>query len=205
VGRASKRSRRTRKGECFWFSGAPGTGVRVALGKVRSFVIDSVDREIVIISLEDFVWEEFKKAYPERDDYNFKSVLDQPPSKVQGLWKLAARAAMEKIQESLTHGVDVFLTFHTVYYTDKFANFYSPVDLAILRDFPKPKKFINFIDDIGDVATRLREEGQVFSSRKKSGLASVTDAIRDLLTLLEWRSQETTASRLVGTIVGEDP
>jgi len=117
----------------------------------------------------------------------------------------SSAVCIPEIHRTLESGADVFLTFHAVYHTDKFGDFYSPVDGEILRQLPPPDKFLTLIDDIGDVAHRLREEGQVFSTRARVGLPSVREAIRDLLTILEWRAMEFTVSRLLGTFVGATP
>jgi hypothetical protein len=216
-GGSNRARKRTKKGTCFWFTGSSGTGVRQALTALKKG-FEADDRHVQIVSIEDELIPAFAEyTYPsdpkKRQAYQlelqkkggFKQILNESPKVVSKLWHRAARHASSKARAAINKGTDVFLTFHAAYHADKFGDFYSPVDPRLLLEFPKPRRFICFIDDIGDVASRLRREGQVFSNRSKTGLASVIEAIRDLLTVLEWRATELTVSRLLGSLVGCDP
>lgn len=204
---------RTGCGACFWVSGTPGTRVRHALAALKD-AFQKRNRLVEIVSVEDELLISFARYKHPTDSIEreklltdlkksggFKKILDEAPPIVQELWREAAESACKKVQDYL-HSGDVFLTFHAVYYADKFGDLYSPIDAGVIQKFPQPAKFLTLIDDIGDVATRLREEGHVFSIREKIGLQSVVDAIRDLLTVLEWRATELTVSRLLGSLIG---
>jgi len=194
------------KGRCFWFSGPAGAGVRQALPRIRDR-LHQTGRRVEIVSLDDKLWSLYQETRGpfKAEPGAFKALLDEAPPYVQDLWRQSSAVCIPEIHRTLESGADVFLTFHAVYHTDKFGDFYSPVDGEILRQLPPPDKFLTLIDDIGDVAHRLREEGQVFSTRARVGLPSVREAIRDLLTILEWRAMEFTVSRLLGTFVGATP
>ena len=213
-GRFHRRAK-TPAGSCFWFTGPSGTGIRQALRSIKNEFL-KVGREVEIVSIED----ELLPAYAKynrptngskreailqelRKPGGFKQILDEAPSLVQGLWPMAAATAGKKIS-SLLRRADVFLTFHASYHSDKFGDFYSPVEARALQKMTPPKKFLCLIDDIGDAAAQLRKEGQVFANRSKTGLDSVIHAVRDLLTVLEWRASEITLSRLLGNLVGAD-
>ncbi len=212
--RTKSKPKRSKIGKCYWFTGTSGTRVRHALTTLASEFqtpseIVSVEDEILVAFAHhsnpvDAAARQQHLANLKRPG-GFKQILDQAPSLVQELWLKAAGSACRRAQTHLDTGKNVFLTFHAVYYADKFSDFYSPLDIRAFQKFPKPAKFLTLIDDIGDVADRLREDGQVFSNRKRAGVRSVIDAIRDLLTVLEWRSTELTISRLLGSLVGCPP
>lgn len=206
---------RPRKGRCYWFSGIPGTDVRKALNALTT-AFPSPHGPPKPVYIED----ELKLCYARTESGDdaaktkeaserldkpggFKAILNyEAPPRVQELWGQAVRLAARKANKYLKAGSDVFLTFHAVFFADKFGDFYSPVDGELIDLLPPPAKFLTFIDDIGDVAMRLRGEGQVFSSnREKFGFKSVEEALRDLLTILEWRASELTVSRLIGSFV----
>ena len=200
------RSRRKKhKGECFWFSGISGTGVREALHSLQTFFQEEHDRTAEIVSVEKSVLATFNPELSWEQPGVFKAVVDEPTSTVRKLWKEAASKAAKEAEQHLNAGKDVFFTFHGIYFTDKYSDFYSPLDVSVVQRFPPPKTFINLIDDIGDVAARLRRDSHVFSNRPKTGIDSVNEAIHDLLTILEWRSQELVVSRLLGPFVGKEP
>jgi hypothetical protein len=214
-GSSQRKSASSRKrGRCFWFTGLPGTGIREAIGTLSRELGGS---EVGVVSLEDSVLhcyaEQFGgdrkrvNGYLERlkRSGGFKQILDEPPNIVQELWRRAAPLALQQVNAHLRKGRDTFFTFHAVYYADKFGDLYSPIDVSLVKEFPPPTKFLALIDDIGDVACRLRRDGQVFSNREKTGLRSVVDAVRVLLTILEWRSTDLTVSRLLGGMVGCPP
>lgn len=203
--------------KCFWFSGTSGTKIRHALAALQAAFAER-GRSVQVVSVEDDLFVAYAEFSRPRNTTEralhlerlrrpggFKEILDEAPAVVQELWKRAATAASAKAGTYLENGDDVFFTFHGVYYADKFGDFYSPVDSSVIRKFPAPTKFITFIDDIGDIAVRLRAEGHVFSNREKAQLQSVTEAIRDLLTILEWRSTEFTVAKLLGSLVDRPP
>lgn len=198
------------RAKCYWFSGISGTGVRSALEVISA---EFRDRKlpVEIVSIEDEILRLARRTSandlaknPEaspRESGEFKRILDEAPSAVHNLWRQAAKRASKKATQYLRSGTNVLFTFHAVYYADKFGDFYSPINVDLLQKVPKPSKFFTFINDIGDVATRLREEGQVFANREKEDIQSVIAAVRDLLTILEWRATEITISRLLGTLM----
>jgi hypothetical protein len=140
-----------------------------------------------------------------REAGGYKRLLNEAPSFVRAVWSASIKTVDKLVLAHLSAGRDVLLTFHAVYYADKFGDFYSPVDPKSVASLPAPTRVFCFIDDIGDVATRLRADGQVFSNRSKTGLQSVVEALRDLLTILEWRSSELTVTRLLAALVGQVP
>jgi hypothetical protein len=213
VGNTKSGTNKKKKGSCFWFTGPSGTGVRSALNKLKDAFADR-ERAAEIISIEDELLPVFAKYTRPSDTSKekafladlhktggFKQILNESPKVVSEFWHTAAENAARKARKFIDNGTHVFLTFHAVYHADKFGDFYSPIDPVLLQQFPSPKKFLCLIDDIGDVASRLRGPGQVFSNRSLTGINSVIEAIRDLLTVLEWRATELTVSRLLASLM----
>jgi hypothetical protein len=199
-------TRPSRRSCCFWFTGPSGAGIRKAVEALQQ-ESEGRGRKAIVVDLEDEVWNGYVRDHAldvslHKDERGtFKQLLDEPPNYVQEIWRKAVRTSISRVNRILDAGDDVFLTFHCVYHTDKFGDFYSPVDAQILQQLPPPKRFLTLIDDIGDVAGRLRRSGHIFSTRQQVGFPSVRAAIRDLLTILEWRTAEFAVSRLLGGVV----
>lgn len=192
-------------GRTFWVTGIPGTYVRGALRSIADQYpppssIVSIEENLVDVYIERKIGGK-SDCDRVRKSGGFKVIVEQAPSVVASLWSEAAKRALVSIKEQQSDG-DVFLTFHAVYHPDKFSDFYSAVNLALLSEFPPPDRVINLIDDIGDVAYRLRKPSQMFAFQHLE-LGSVERAIRDLLTLLEWRISEFTVTRLVASLFGK--
>lgn len=212
-----KKNRANNPAKCFWFSGIPGTKVQHALAALAE-EFRKQGRLTKIISLERRLCSVFaRKTHPNDHDARaalvkefeklggFKRLLNEPPPRILEMWKEAIRLVAQEAKNDLTNGYNVFFTFHAVYYADKYGDFYSPIDALGIKSVPPPEKFLTLIDDIGDIAARLREEGQIFSHRARTGLQSAREAIQDLLTILEWRATEFTASRLIGGLINCPP
>ena len=182
-------------------TGMAGTGIRLALNRYREWTGRNEFGEPMVLSLEnDFLLPKsrahvlLQRPSLEADDVSMFEILRLPQPLLMTLWSEAFEDAYRSVTTSLDEGKDVLLTFHAVWFHLGTRQYVSGVDFGRLSSLPtKPSIFINLIDDIFDMKSRLSEPDGLFSYEVAKSDAYV-DATLKLLRILDWRSIENVMS-----------
>ncbi len=184
----------------------PG-GVRApqALTKLQEFAARPPhNMTIAIRELDDQLVPEYQRQYPDdgpqarrMERFGLPELLLRPKEIILELWRRVAETAIRECAFERDHGVDMaILSFHAIFYNNRSREFFSPVDVAFLRerllayDF-ELKRIVTLIDDIYDVFRHLASPPHVFQlSVRSDPIKKTTQAILNLQLALDWRSFE---------------
>jgi hypothetical protein len=169
------------------FAGQSGISAKDCLHRLN----DRLNQKAKVISVE--------KTMSEVSNRSFRReiILENIPYQYE-LWEKAFEKALAQVND-LSSSEKLFLTSHCVYYHQDMREFFSPVNLEMMRKLQgKVKMLIVFIDDIYDVYRRLMRNGEMFSYVKKlEPVEALYASSLNLISILEWRQVEITVCRLI--------
>lgn len=195
-------------------TGQPGVNIAGALEKVKAQIqtagtscqILKVDPEMIVEHLANYPEDPHKDLIA--SEVGLQYLLVYPKDYVRSLWVRALNHTLQRIEHSRDF---ILLSFHAISYHTKSREFFSTIDTSELDANLKihdlrVEKIVTLIDDVYDVAQRLRAPGQIFDVgpiyRARKTLSNWLSTHQDLIRLFDWRAQEIMASEALSKAMG---